>query len=122
MSTERRLAAALRQGIQLAREMKAEGASDADRAEALERILRANWPETPPEDAWPWWARVPRCVLCDGYGLIIRQEINRLGCLVEVGTPCTCPKGARHEAAPAAAADFTAAGKTAKPSKGFSKW
>jgi hypothetical protein len=122
--TDQGLAAAFRQALQLARELKAEGAPPAERRAAIERILRANWPATPPERDWPWWARVPRCVRCDGVGLILETVVNRLGCTVEQGRPCTCQKGARYEARPAAAApDYTAAGKvTPKPAGGLKRW
>lgn len=118
--TDQQLSRAFKQAIQLRHEMRANGASEADCTRAIEKILRANWPVTSELD-WPWHARLPRCIHCNGYGLVMRTVVNRLHCTVEEGTPCTCQQGARYLDKPKAEADFTAAGKTAKP-KGFSRW
>lgn len=120
--TDRQLATAFRHAMQLRYEMKEQGSSERDCALAMEKILRANWP-VPPEEEWPWHARLPRCMHCNGYGLVMRTVVNRLKCTVEEGTPCSCQQGARYLEKPKAEADFTAAGKTAsaKP-KGFTRW
>lgn len=120
--SDRHLAEAFKHAMQLRIEMREQGASEQDCRLAMEKILRANWP-SPPESNWPYWARLPRCLHCNGYGLVIRVVVNRLGCTVEEGTPCSCQQGARYLDKPKAEADFTAAGKTAsaKP-KGFTRW
>ena len=103
--------------------MKAQGATPREMARALEQVIRANWPVLP-ESQWPYWARVPRCIHCNGYGLKLTTEIDRLGQTVEVGRPCTCQAGRKFEPqAPQAEQDFTKAGKTAKkPAGGFRRW
>lgn len=119
--TEKQLSDAFRIALKMHAEMRAGGATEAECRSARENILRANWP-VPPFEEWPWHARLPRCVRCDGYGLVMLTVVNRLNCTVEEGTPCTCRAGDKFRNQPAAEADFTAAGKgTAKP-KGFSRW
>ena len=120
--TDHQLSEAFKMAIRLRHEMRENGASEAECTKAIENILRANWP-VPPESEWPWHARLPRCMHCNGYGLVIRTVVNRLKCTVEEGTPCTCQAGARYLEKPKQEADFTAAGKTAnaKP-KGFTRW
>jgi hypothetical protein len=116
------LADAFRIGMQMRAEMRAAGASEREMAAALERVIRANWP-VKPESEWPYWARVPRCIYCNSYGLVMRSEVDRLGQYVEVGTPCTCQAGVRHMPASPAQQDYTQAGKTAKkPTGGFRRW
>lgn len=121
MLTDRQLAATFREAIKMWDAMRADGASLSACVRALETSLRAAWPQTP-EREWPHWARVPRCIHCHGYGLVIRTVTNRLGCVVEEGTPCTCQQGARYQEKPKAEADFTAAGKSAPKPKGFGRW
>jgi len=117
---DRVLANAFRTGMQLRAEMRQSGASESDCAKALERVIRANWPIVP-ESEWPYWARVPRCIKCDGYGWQRETVTDRLGQVVDVVEPCTCEKGRRY-VAQQQAADFTQAGKTEKPKKGFQRW
>jgi hypothetical protein len=119
--TDHQLAEAFRHAMQLRTEMREQGASERECSLAIEKILRANWP-TPPESEWPYWARVPRCMHCNGYGLIIRSVVNRLKCTVDEGTPCTCHLGDRYREKPKAEQDFTAAGKTTPVKKGFTRW
>lgn len=120
--TDKQLSDAFRVAMQMRREMREQGATDRECHKAMENILRANWPVPPLED-WPWHARLPRCMHCDGYGLVIRTVVNRLKCTVEEGTPCSCRLGDKYRHRPQAEADFTAAGKVAnaKP-RGFSRW
>ena len=120
--TDRQISNAFKHAMNLRQQMREDGATEAECARALEKIIRANWPVTDEKD-WPYFHRLPRCIKCDGYGLVIRTVTNRLGCVVEEGTPCTCQAGTRYLERPKSEADFTAAGKTAsaKP-KGFSRW
>lgn len=118
---DRVLADAFRIAMQMRSEMRAAGATEREMAQALERVIRANWP-VQPESQWPYWARVPRCMHCSGYGLALRTEVDRLGQTVEVGTPCTCQAGAKFQPRAASAADFTQAGKTTKKPGGFRRW
>lgn len=119
---DRVLADAFRIAMQMRAEMKAQGATPREMARALEQVIRANWPVLP-ESQWPYWARVPRCIHCNGYGLVLREEVGRLGQHVTVGTPCTCQAGVRHMPASPAQQDYTQAGKTAKKQMGgFRRW
>jgi len=119
--TDGQLSEAFRHAMQLRREMRERGATETECRTAVERILRANWP-VPPEHEWPWHTRLPRCMHCNGYGLVIRTVVNRLKCTVEEGTPCTCQQGARYLDKPKMDADFTAAGKAPAKPKGFTRW
>lgn len=121
-AVDRKLAGAFRMAMQMRAEMRADGATDEECRVALEKILRANWPTLTPERDWPYWARVPRCIHCDGYGLVIRRVMNRLRLMVDEATPCTCHLGARYIQKPKSEQDFTEAGKTAKPKpQGFQR-
>ena len=120
--SDRQLAATFREMMALRAQMLEQGASPESCDVALARALRAAWP-TRDVSEWPYWARVPRCIHCDGYGLVIRTVVNRLGCEVEEGTPCTCQEGRRYWPKPTnTEQDFTAAGKVATKPKGFSRW
>jgi len=121
MRTDKQLSDAFRTAMQMRVEMREQGATDAECHKAMENILRANWPVPPLED-WPWHARLPRCMHCDGYGLISRTVENRLKCTVDEGTPCSCRSGDKFRNRPAAETDFTAAGKMPAKPKGFSRW
>lgn len=119
--SERMLAATFREAMKVYEAMRKDGSDHKTCAAALETSLRAAFP-TPPWEEWPEQFRQPRCHRCDGYGLVLRDVVNRLGCRVTEGTPCTCWKGDRYKNQPKPEADFTEAGKaTAKP-KGFSRW
>lgn len=118
---DRQLAATFKAAIAMWEDMRKDGTPVRECAKALERSLRAAWPQTD-EREWPHWARVPRCMHCNGYGLIIRTVTNRLGCVVDEGTPCSCHLGAKYHDKPKAEADYTAAGKTAAKPKTFSRW
>lgn len=101
--------------------MKADGASEAEYTAALEQEIRAHVPVVPESD-WPEWARVPRCVKCDGYGLVIRSVVNRLRITVNEATPCVCHKGDRFRHQPPTDQDYGEAGKAKPKPKGFSRW
>lgn len=124
MIPEKRLAAAFRQAMDFRRDLLANGSTTFEADAAVAKILRANWPAIPPEQEWPYKYRLPRCLYCDGYGLVIREVTNRLGCRVNEGTPCSCEQGARYREKPQGLdEDFIAAGKTPqKAQKGFSRW
>ena len=108
--------------MQMRREMLKDGSSPADADTAVAKILKANWPVRPPVQEWPYQYRIPRCVQCDGYGLVIRTVVNRLRCTVTEGTPCDCEAGKRYHDKPRQEEDFTAAGKATVKPKGFSRW
>jgi hypothetical protein len=114
------LANAFKQAMTLREQMREDGATEAQCAVALEKIIRANWPIRP-ESEWPEQYRQPRCGACDGYGLVIKSVVNRLGVQVEEGTPCSCYAGLKFLDKSKADQDFTQAGKTSKP-KGFTRW
>lgn len=68
------------------------------------------------------------CHQCDDYGLILSECPGDATCgrraahlAHSFGTPCVCSKGRPYDAKPKDwhAEDFTAAGKTKKPNKGF---
>lgn len=106
--------------MQVYEAMRKAGESHETCAAMLEKSLRAAFP-SPPWHEWPEKFRLPRCAKCDGYGLVLREVRNRLGCLVTEGTPCTCYRGTRYMETPKEEADFTVAGKT-PAKKGFSRW
>ena len=118
------LVRAFRVGMELRREMVANGATRAEADKALEKILRANWPvPVLPEEQWPEKYRQPRCVRCDGYGLVMREVTNRLGLRVNEGTPCDCWAGDKFRPKPKAGATVAEAGKiTPKPKGGWTRW
>ena len=121
MTDDRQLAKAFKVWLQMRVEMRASGATDAECTEALKRVLKANW-SIPDVSEWPYHMRLPRCVKCDGYGLIITNVVDRLGQSVTQGEPCTCEKGRRFMPQKQAEQDFTQAGKVEKPKKGFQRW
>lgn len=122
MSRDSVLVQTFRLAMDMRAEMRTQGATDTQVAAALEKTLRAALTAVP-EAEWPYWARVPRCMHCDGYGLVMRRVENRLRLMVDEGTPCTCMAGAKFFPKSPADADFTEAGKTAKPQrKGFQRW
>lgn len=89
---------------------------------ATERLVRDRWPKVD-ERLWPVHLTLARCAYCDGTGLVIHRNLkNRLGVLVDEGTPCRCPLGSRF--LPKAInpdADFQQAGKVQKPMKRFGR-
>ena len=115
------LAATFREAIKVWIAMRADKAPLRACVDALARSLKAAWPERVPYAEWPEQYRQPRCPQCDGYGLIIREVTNRLGCQVRDGTPCVCWAGDKFKPKAPSAQDFTAAGKTAEK-KGFRRW
>jgi hypothetical protein len=119
--TDWQLAETFREAMKMRAAMKAQGASEQSCTEAMARSLKAAWPWRP-ESEWPYFHRLPRCIHCDGYGLVIRTVINRLGCRVDEGTPCTCREGARYLEKPKAEQDFTQAGKVSKPMTRMGRW
>lgn len=118
---DRQLAATFREGMQMWSAMRAEGASKASCVDFMAKCLREAWPEKVPWQEWPEQYRQPRCPHCDGYGLIVRESLNRLKCEVREGTPCKCYAGDKFHPRAAASQDFTAAGKTPEK-KGFTRW
>lgn len=96
-------------------EMRGSGHNQPEIDAATERMVRHHLePEVPPLVEWPAWLDVPRCAYCDGTGLILRRVVNRLGYLVDQGTPCKCAKGARFLSKQTASQDYTDAGKMPK--------
>lgn len=108
--------------FELRSDMRAAGATTAEIEKATERSVRSAWPSTP-IDEWPGWAQALRCAYCDGTGLVIHRNVkNRLGVLVDEGTPCRCPLGAKFLPPAPKDDDFQEAGKTTKPKRGFSRF
>ncbi len=120
-SGDRVLVAAFKQAMILREQMRADGATEAQCAAALEKIIRANWPVRP-ESEWPEEYLRPRCGRCDGTGLVMQSVLNRLRCWVTEGTPCTCWDGDKFRPKLKTDADFTQAGKTPPKPKGFTRW
>ncbi len=125
--------------------LRAEGASEADLAEGLERVVREAWPK-PKHRTEPWRYR---CDLCDDTGLRhfvcrqgercngISQRINSAGeqagkyarlCRLSpdstyehtYGEPCMCPLGRRFLPPSRSTDDFTKATKS-KPMTRFGR-
>ena len=102
---------------------RAEGLSEAEIAANTERMVRHHLdPEVPDEAHWPpQWAYV-RCPRCEGTGLVVHTEVNRLGLTVETGVPCVCTAGARFEVRTTGQEpDHREAGKTPKR-KSFTRY
>ncbi len=102
-------------------DMRERAASPAEIEAATERVVRANWP-VKDEREWPVWMTLARCAYCDGTGLVIHRGVrNRLGVVVDEGTPCRCALGVKFSPKPQTSEDFESASKTkrSKPMKRF---
>ena len=102
---------------------RAEGLSEAEIAANTERLVRHRiGPHVPPEHEWPPQYAYVRCPACEGTGIVMRTETNRLGIVVETGYPCRCERGARFEQRqrPDGPPDHLSAGKTTK--RGFGRF
>ena len=120
---EGQLVKAFRVGMQLRREMLAEGASRADADAAVANVLKANWPHLKPVSEWPYHERLPRCVKCDGYGWESRAIVDRLGSHTTEASVCACHAGDKYRAAPRQEHDAMAQlGKVQAKTKGFQRW
>lgn len=107
--------------VELRADMRGAGATEPAIAQATERTVRASWPSVD-ERLWPALMTLARCAYCDGTGLVIHRNVkNRLGVIVDEGTPCRCPLGNRFLPKVKSDADFAEAGKV-KKSKGFQKF
>jgi hypothetical protein len=107
---------------QMRQDMRGAGASELEIEKATERSVRASWP-TVDERMWPAWMTLARCAYCDGTGLVIHRNVkNRLGLIVDEGTPCRCPQGQKFLPKMKSEADFQEAGKVSKPKRNFSRF
>ena len=112
---EARLGASVMEAVRLAAKMKADGALDEERFQVIESVIRELWPRRR-----EWYFL---CEACRDTGLVTREGVtNRLGCVVDEGTPCGCDKGKLfREKPPWGGDDYTKAGKVSKP-RGFTRW
>ena len=95
-------------------QMRADGASDAECAAALEEAVRRHWPFT---REWKYL-----CGLCDDTGLRLERRKHALygETWIDVGVPCACSLGVRFiPKRKGGDDDFTAAGKVkaSKPTR-----
>lgn len=95
---------------------KAEGVSQEDRIDGLEKTLRAAWPKGR-DVAWKFL-----CESCADYGLQIGTCPGDATCgrpkrhlAHEYGVPCWCPAGKKFTKREPSPDDFTQAGKTKAP-------
>ena len=103
-------------------DMRSAGASELEITKATERSVRSSWP-TKPEQEWPAWMTLARCAYCDGTGLVIHRNVtNKLGLIVDEGTPCRCPHGQKFLPKVKSETDFQQAGKVSKPKRSFSRF
>lgn len=113
---EGRLASTFRVAMKAWDEMKAEGATLQARVDGLEAMLRDVWPFT---REWKYL-----CANCEDGGLVFQQCPGDASCgrhkahlAHSYGTPCWCSLGNRFKSKPRGADDFTAAGRTTKPTR-----
>jgi len=97
--------------------MRADGASVEECDAALEKTLRASWPQTRE------WKHL--CGECRDYGLIIRGcpgdkpfcGRRKVHLPHEYGEPCFCAAGGRFKPKPKSGEDFTEATKVRQPTR-----
>lgn len=107
------LAETIRTALQIRDQMKADGATTQECHAALEKTLRASWPQ---RREWKYL-----CQDCRDYGLITVECDGGRSCgrdqphlPHDYGTPCWCSRGEQFKAKPKADDDFTQAGTARK--------
>ena len=108
------LAATFHEAMRIWDAQRAEGVTLADRIRGMEATLRSCWPQV---REWKYL-----CNSCDDSGAVYEtRQTPMYAYPVVYVVPCHCSKGARFRAREPHADDFTAAGKTTKKPRDFSR-